>query len=189
VKTAEDSLANKMSVVSPSPNAFRVSGTLSRWYAIYTVPRHEKTVVKRLDALHIENYLPLYSAARVWHGRNVRVELPLFPGYVFAKMCVSAKWIVLGLAGVIRLVGFNNNAAALSDDEIDRLKASLAIFNAKPYPFLKVGRCVRVKSGPFVGMEGRILRRKGGRRLVVSLDFIQSAIAVELDAGEIQIAS
>jgi transcription antitermination factor NusG len=160
-----------------------------RWYAIYTVPRHEKTVVKRLEALHIENYLPLYSTVRVWHGRKFQVELPLFPGYVFAKMCVSDKWSVLALAGVIRLVGFNNSAATLSDDEINMLKASLAIFKAEPYPFLKVGRCVRVKSGPFVGMEGRILRRKGGMRLVLSLEFIQSAIAVELDAREIQLAS
>jgi transcription antitermination factor NusG len=189
VNLSENALANRMSVVSPSPNTFRGSGIFSRWYAIYTVPRHEKTVVKRLDAQYIENYLPLYSAARVWHGRKVRVELPLFPGYVFAKMCVSDKWSVLALTGVIRLVSFNDNAAALSDDEIDRLKASLAIFKAEPYSFLKVGRCVRVKSGPFVGMEGRILRRKGGMRLVLSLEFIQSAIAVELDAGEIQLAS
>jgi transcription antitermination factor NusG len=139
--------------------------------------------------MHIENYLPLYSTARVWHRRTVRVELPLFPGYVFAKMSASAKWNVVSLAGVIRLVGFNNSAAALSDEEIERLKASLAIFRAEPYPFLKVGRCVRVKSGPFVGMEGRILRRKGGVRLVISLEFMQSAIAVELNAGEIQLAS
>ena len=38
-------------------------------------------------------------------------------------------------------------------------------------------------------MEGRILRRKGGMRLVLALDFVKSAIAVELDAGEIQLAS
>ena len=142
---SETPLSNRMSVVSASPNTFRGAGMFSRWHAIYTVPRHEKTVVKRLDALDIENYLPLYSAVRVWHGRKVQVELPLFPGYVFAKMSISDKWSVLTFAGVIRLVGFNNNSATLSDDEIDRLKASLAIFKAEPYPFLKVGRCVRVK--------------------------------------------
>jgi transcription antitermination factor NusG len=180
---------NRMSVMSSLPSTFRGSDMFSCWYAIYTAPRHEKTVVKRLDAQHIENYLPLYSAAREWHGRKVRVELPLFPSYVFAKMRASDKGSVLALTGVIRLVGFNNSAAVLSDDEIDRLKASLAIYKAEPYPFLKVGRCVRVKSGPFAGIEGRILRRKGGMRLVLSLEFIQSAIIVELDAGEIQLAS
>jgi transcription antitermination factor NusG len=178
-----------MRIMSSSSNIFKGFDTFSHWYAIYTAPRHEKSVVKQLDAQHIENYLPLYSAARVWHRRKVNVELPLFPGYVFAKMCASDKGSVLAHTGVIRLVGFNNSAAALSDDEIDRLKASLAIYRAEPYPFLKIGRCVRVKSGPFAGMEGRILRRKGGMRLVLSLEFIQSAIIVELDAGEIQLAS
>jgi len=183
-----DNFANRMSIVSPSVGSLKSSATFSCWYAIYIAPRHEKTVAKRLDAQHIENYLPLYSVARVWHGRKVRVELPLFPGYVFAKMHVSDKGSVLAITGVIRLVGFNH-AAALSDAEIDKLKATLAIYKAEPYPFLKVGHCVRVKSGPFTGMEGRILRRKGGMRLVLSLEFIQSAIVVELDAAEIQIAS
>ena len=186
---SDNTFANKMSVMSPSSSSFKGSGMFSCWYAIYTAPRHEKTVAKRLDAQYIENYLPLYSAARVWHSRKVRVELPLFPGYVFAKMRISDKGSVLAITGIIRLVGFNNHAAALSDAEIDKLKASLAIYKAEPYPFLKAGRCVRVKSGPFTGMEGRILRRKGGMRLVLSLEFIQSAIVVELDAGEIQLAS
>jgi transcription antitermination factor NusG len=186
---SENPLVNRMSVVLPPANTFRGSDTRARWYAIYTTPRHEKTVVKRLDAQHIENYLPLYCATRVWHDRKVHVELPLFPGYVFARMCVSDKWRVLSLTGVIRLVSFNNNAAALTDNEIDQLKTSLAIYKAQPYPFLTTGRCVRVKSGPFAGMEGKILRRKGGMRLVLSLEFIQSAIVVELDAEEIQLAS
>jgi transcription antitermination factor NusG len=189
VNLSENTLVHRLNVVPPSENIIKSFEKCACWYAIYTTPRHEKAVVKRLDAQHIETYLPLYSVARIWRERKVNVELPLFPGYVFAKMRVSDKGSVLALTGVIRLVSFNNNAAALTDEEISRLKSSLAIFKAKPYPFLTIGRCVRVKSGPFSGMEGKILRRKGGMRLVLSLEFIQSAIIVELDAGEIQLAS
>jgi transcriptional antiterminator NusG len=178
-----------MSIVSSPLNTFNGSAKSTCWYAIYTAPRHEKAVAKQLDAQHIENYLPLYFATRFWNNRKVSVELPLFPSYLFAKMCLSDRGAVLALTGVIRLVSFNNNAVAITDDEINRLKSSLAIFKAKPYPFLAIGRCIRVKSGPFAGMEGKILRRKGDMRLVLSLEFIQSAIIVELDAVEIQLAS
>ena len=186
---SDSTSANTIRGVLSRKNVFQSESRCSCWYALYTVPRHEKAIAERLTVQNIENYLPLYSALRVWHGRKVRVELPLFPSYMFVKMCLSEKRRVLSLSGAIRLVSFNSNAVVLSDDEINRLKLSLQIFRAEPYPFLTAGRCVQIKFGPFAGMKGKILRRKGAMRLVLSLDFIQSAIVVELDAGEIQLAS
>ena len=126
-----------------------------RWYAAYTLPRHEKAVADRLVQQKVESYLPLYSAVRCWNHRRVEVELPLFPGYVFVKMLLADRIRILSRPGIIRLVSFNGNPAVLPDEEIERLKSSLAIWKATPYPFLTAGKQVRIKSGPFAGWRAK----------------------------------
>jgi transcription antitermination factor NusG len=159
-----------------------------RWYAAYTLPRHEKIVADRLGDQQVEAYLPLYPVVRCWNQRRIKVDLPLFPGYVFIKMLLADRRRVLSRPGIIRLVSFNGYPAVLPDEEIERLRSSLMIWKAKPYPFLTVGKQVRIKSGPFAGLEGKILHRRGKMRLLVTLDSIQSAMLLELDAAEAQLA-
>jgi transcription termination/antitermination protein NusG len=159
------------------------------WYVVYTLPRHEKAVANRLISQKITSYLPLYSAVRCWNNRRVEVELPLFPGYVFVRMLLSERVRILSRPGIIRLLSVNGNLAVFPDKEMENLQSSLAVWKAKPYPFLTSGKQVRIKSGPFAGLEGTILRRKGKMRLLVTLDLIQSAILLELDAAEAQLAS
>jgi len=163
--------------------------TRPHWYVVYTLPRHEKVIADRLSCQEVETYLPLYCSMRDWNHRRVEIEVPLFPGYVFVKMIITNKVRVLSQPGVIRLVSFNGSATALPDGEVERLQSSLAIWKAEPYPFLAAGKQVRIKSGPFAGLVGRIIRRKGKMRLIVSLDFIQRAVQLEMDAAEAQLAS
>jgi transcription antitermination factor NusG len=159
------------------------------WYVAYTLPRHEKSVADRLINQDIETYLPLYSLVRTWNRRRVEVELPLFPGYVFVKMVIANRVRVLAHPGVIRLVGVNGSAVALPEGEVERLRSYLATWKAQPYPFLTSGKQVRIRSGPFVGIEGRIIRRKGTMRLIVSLELIQRSILLEMDAAEAELAN
>ncbi len=56
---------------------------VSRWYAAYTCPRHEKYVARQLDERCIDTFLPLYRSLRRWKDRRTQIELPLFPGYVY----------------------------------------------------------------------------------------------------------
>lgn len=189
MRSSERHVAVKMGEAFAATALDNNLATRPRWYAVYTLPRHEKAVADRLLTRNIETYLPLYSAARSWNHRRMRVELPLFPGYVFVKMHITDRAQVLAHSGIIRLVSFNSNAAALPEGDIERLRSSLAASRAEPYPFLTAGKQVRIRSGPFAGLAGTILRRKGRLRLVVSLDFIQSAIVFELDAADTQVAS
>jgi transcription antitermination factor NusG len=160
-----------------------------RWYVAYTLPRHEKAVAQRLGTEHIGSYVPLYSEVRNWRHRKVKVELPLFPGYVFVRMLMADKGRILARPGVIRLLTVNGNMAVFPDHEMLSLQSSLARWNAKPYPFLISGKRIRVKSGPFAGLEGTILRRNGKRKLVVTLDLINSSMVLDLDAAEAQLAN
>lgn len=159
------------------------------WYILYTLPRHEKAVASRIISQGVESYLPLYSVVRCWNSRRVEVDLPLFPGYVFVRMLLSDRTRILSRPGIIRLLSVNGSLAIFPDEEMESLRASLAIWKAKPYPFLISGKQVRIRSGPFAGLQGTISRRKGKMRLLVTLDIIQSAILIELDAAEVELAS
>jgi transcription antitermination factor NusG len=159
------------------------------WCVAYTVPRHEKAVASRLSSQEIMSYVPLYSEVRCWRRRRLQVELPLFPGYVFVRMLLADRIRVLSQPGVIRLLAVNGHMAVVPDDEIQSLQSSLATWKAKPYPFLTSGKKVRIKSGPFAGLEGTILRRNGKRKLLVTLELIHSAMLLDLDAAEAQLAS
>lgn len=166
------------SMIDATPNA----EAAQRWYAAYTMPRHEKQVASHLTLRAVETYLPVYRAIHNWNGRKAEVDLPLFPGYVFVRMPILHRVRVLEQPGVVRLVGCNGKAIPLPDEEIERLRSSLALCKAEPYPFLAPGQRVRIKSGPMAGLEGKILRRKGKVRLVVSVELIQRSIAFEIDA-------
>jgi transcription antitermination factor NusG len=51
---------------------------------------------------------------------------------------------------------------------------------------LTAGRRVRIKCGPLAELEGVLVRRKNGLRVVVSLDLIVRSAAVEVDAADIE---
>ena len=102
-------------------------------------------------------------------------------------MALRDKLRVQQVPGVARLVGFDGTPAALAEEEIEGLKKGLAGgVRAEPHPFLTVGRRVRIKGGPLVGVEGIVIRRKNGIRLVLSLNLIQRAAAVEVEAADLE---
>lgn len=171
-----------------TPTAF-LAEALARWYAVCTFYRHEKVIADRLKSKDVETYLPLYWAVHSWGQRRVKLELPLFPGYVFVKTELTRKARILEHPGIIRFVGFNGRPTPLADEEIERLRTSLNACKAEPHPYLSAGRRVRIKSGLLTGVEGTIVRRKGAVRLVVQIDVIQRAILLELDAVDAQLTA
>ncbi|MFB3916885.1 MAG: transcription termination/antitermination protein NusG [Terriglobales bacterium] len=158
------------------------------WYAVYTFPRHEKTVQEQLLLRSVPSYLPLYESRSRWKDRMVRLQLPLFPGYVFVRIPLRQRLRVLEIPGVVRLVGFNGHPAVLQDDEIESLQRSLAVRNAVPFPYLATGKRVHIKSGPLQGLQGVVVRRKGKLRIVVSVDSILRSISLEIEAADLQAA-
>jgi len=116
------------------------------------------------------------------------IQLPLFPGYVFVRVSLKERIRALEHPSVLRLVTFGGRPAPLPDGEIERLRAALDLGKAEPFPFLLPGKQIRVKAGPLAGLEGRILRRKGRMRLVVSIDAIQRSIIFDLDASDLELA-
>jgi transcription antitermination factor NusG len=158
----------------------------SRWYAAYTNPRHEKRVAQQMEGQRICCFLPLYKSVRRWKDRRQQLELPLFPGYVFVHMALKDRLQVLQLPGVVQFVAFNGRPAALPNAEIEALRGGLVRnVPAEPHPYLKIGRRVKVHSGPVAGLEGILVRRKDKFRVVLSIHMIERSVAVEVDETDI----
>jgi transcription antitermination factor NusG len=156
------------------------------WYALYTRPRHEKRVAEQIEQRRISCFLPLYRSVRRWKDRRKELELALFPGYVFVRIAPQNRLQVLMLPGVVRLVTSNGQPSALPEAEIESLRRGLAgDARMAPHPYLQVGRRVRVKRGPMAGLEGILRRRKEGLRLVISIEMLVRAVAVEVDEADV----
>lgn len=157
--------------------------SLPLWFAAYTCAHHEKRVAEQLANRDVEYFLPLYNSVRRWKDRRVKLQLPLFPGYVFVHIDLRDRLRVLEIPSIARLVGFDGHPAALPETEIDALRKGLdSGVIAVPHPYLTVGRHVRVKAGPLEGLQGIVVRRKNTLRLIISLDLIQRSVQLEIDA-------
>lgn len=158
-----------------------------RWYAAQTCANHEKRVLEQLSQRSVEAYLPLYRSVRRWKDRRMRLELPLFPGYVFVHLALRDRLQVLQTPSVARLVGFGGQPAALPDQEVNALRQGLTReMRIEPHPYLKVGHRVRVRTGPLHGLQGILVRKKNSSRFVISLDLIMRSVAVEIDTTELE---
>lgn len=158
-----------------------------RWYAAQTCANHEKRVLEQLNQRTVEAYLPLYGSVRRWKDRRVRLELPLFPGYVFVHLALHDRLRVLQTCSVVRLVGFSGQPVALPDQEIEALRRGLTPeMRIEPHPYLRVGQRARVKTGPLQGLEGILVRKKNGSRFILSLDLIMRSVAAEIDVAELE---
>jgi len=150
------------------------------WYAAYVVARHEKVVAAQLLRRSVESFLPLYSAVHWWKNRPARVELPLFPSYLFVRIFAAERLRVLEVPGVVHLVTFHGVPEAVPDDEIESLRTALLLRPSEPCSYLAAGRRIRIQVGPLQGLEGVVVRQNSQTRIIVSVDFIQRSTSVEL---------
>lgn len=171
------------SLGAPDPGA----RSARHWFALYTCANHEARVAGNLGLRAVEHFLPLFQSLRLWRDRRVKLQLPLFPGYVFVRIAVRDRLQVLQVPGVVRLVGFDGLPAILPDEQIDALKrVSEKGWIAQPHPFITVGRHVRIKGGPLQGQAGILVRKKGALRVVVSLAQISCSMIADVEASDIE---
>ena len=179
-----------MQTVSPiesqiSPSAYADLGP--KWFAAYTCAHHEKRVASQLAERAIPCYLPLYESVRRWKDRKKRLELPLFPGYLFVQMRPRDRLRIAGVSGMVRLVGFGGQPTAVPEGEIVAIRACLEQeCRIEPHPFLRAGQRVRIARGVLEGTEGLFVRKKGTFRLVLSVGLIMRSVAVEVDASDVE---
>jgi len=158
------------------------------WYALYTRPRHERQVRDELLAYRIEAYLATHKVRRRWSDRYKIVEEPLFKNYLFVRVADGRYRESLKPYGAVAFVTAEaGKPAVIPDSEIDAVRILVTSeLPHNPYPYLKVGRKVRVRYGPLEGCEGVLVRKRGIDRLVITVNLLQRSLVAEVDAAWIE---
>jgi transcription antitermination factor NusG len=158
------------------------------WFAVQTRYRFEKRVAVQLSGKGIGVFLPLRKENRTWSDRKKIITVPLFPGYMFVRSDRSMlrRLLILQTGGVMGLVSFAGTAAIVSPKQIDDLQLLLAEdVPFSLYPFLQVGKRVRIRGGCLHGVEGLLTQRDKGK-LVISIESIQRSLAIEIQGYEVE---
>src|SRR5688572_5464153 len=128
------------------------------WFLLRTRSRQEKVIANDFGARGIGHFLPLVTCTRFYGDRKARVELPLFPGYVFLRGMRDDAYTADRSGRIAQIISVPNQARL--DRELKNIYLALGV-NAvlDPFPYLKVGVRVQVREGPFRGLEGVIQDR------------------------------
>ena len=158
------------------------------WFAVQTRPRWEKFVKHALEGKGFEAFLPSYKSRRRWSDRIKELDLPLFAGYLFCRVSIKERRLaVLTTPGVRQIVGVGEGPIAVSQSEIDAVRAIVTSGLAtRPWPFVAVGDRVRLRGGSLDGVEGILIATKTRHRLVVSVETLRRSVAVEIDEAWVE---
>ena len=157
-----------------------------RWYALKTRSRHEKRVRDQLLLRDIDTFLPLCESWRQWKDRKKKIELPLFPGYCFARFPLVERLRVLNVLGVAHLVSIKGRPEPIMEDELNASKQLVSTkLEYDPHPFLEEGMDVEVVRGPLAGVRGKLLRKDRVTRLVLAVTLVRQAAVVEIHPADV----
>jgi transcription antitermination factor NusG len=160
------------------------------WFAVQTRLRYEQFAAEHLRSKGYDPFLPVYTCRRRWSDRIKKIDLPLFPGYLFCRFDLQNRLPILVTPGVIQVVGSGKSPIAVDDAEIAAIQGIVQSgLPREPWEFLQVGQTVRIASGPLSGYEGILLNVKGNHRLVLSVSLLRRSVAVEIDSAWVSPAS
>lgn len=161
----------------------------ANWFAVYTTPRHEKRIAFHCEQRQIESFVPLYHEVRQWKNRcKVKLDLPLFPNYLFVRIQREDRFRVLNLPGVISILGSGSDLFPLPDEYIFSLRKGLEDRKIEPHPSVEIGDKVRITAGAMIGMEGVLVRKKNELRVVLKVAMLDRSMAVEVTMADISAA-
>lgn len=166
------------------PGLGEESGT--SWWAMYCRPRQEKKLMRHLRPLEVAFYTPIVpKRSRLASGRIRTSYLPLFSNYVFVYGDPGARRKAVETGCVSRWLPVPDPAGLTGDlRRVRQLIHSGA--PVTPESRLQPGMRVRVRSGPFAGFEGTILRREKETRLLVAVHFLQQGASVLLEDCQLE---
>ena len=153
---------------------------------MFVKPRTEKKVAEYCKLYGIDFYLPMRENTRVVQRRKILVTVPLFSGYVFVRLLPSQKLQLQQTNLLVRILEPSNPRKMLRDLVMVRraLRVNPALTPATP---LTKGRLVRIISGPFLGIEGRVARLTAKMKIVLNIDMIGQATAVEIESSIVEV--
>jgi len=158
----------------------------ARWFAVHTRSRSEKFVQRMLAKKGVHAWLPLQRLMRRYTRSTRMVEKPLINCYVFVKIVKDQYTGVLETENVAGFVRFSKNLLAIPEAEIDilrriTLEAEIDV-EAVPGRFLE-GDPVEISAGNLMGLQGRIVKIEGKRKMQVELLHIGYTLLISIDVA------
>ncbi len=156
------------------------------WWAMYTLPRFEKKLMRQLVELDIPFYGP--TIARRYRSPQGRIRTsidPLFPNYVFVCGDEVVRYKAVCTGSISRWLQVPDASDLIVDlrqiHDLIQLNEPMA-----PETRLEPGQRVRVKSGVFKGFEGTIVRRENDIRLLIAVRYMGRGASVALDDCQVE---
>ncbi|MCC6590607.1 MAG: UpxY family transcription antiterminator [Bryobacterales bacterium] len=160
----------------------------SAWYAIQVKTTWEKQAGQLLENKGYEIFVPLRKTKRKWSDRTKEMEVPLFPSYIFGRFDAKNRLPILTTPAVFGIVSAGKQLLPVPDEQVEAIqnliKSGVSILSS---PFLKIGQRVVVEGGALDGQKGILTRFKNSWRVVISVDLIQQAVAVEVDREQVRV--
>jgi transcription antitermination factor NusG len=163
------------------------------WLVIWSESRAEKQVAKRIAAMGLAAWLPVVKERHRWSDRWKEVELPLFPGYLFAQAALADWSRILRTPGVLTVVTHGGKPALLTDSFVASLKDAIGREGAKPEAITETieympGDEVIVQEGALRGVRGVVRERRSGRQLVLWVAEIGRGVAFTIGSALVKAA-
>ena len=154
-----------------------------RWYVVQTLPNREASARWQLEAQGFRSFLPR-NLKTVRHARRLMtVSAPFFPRYLFVALDLTRdRWrSVNGTFGVVGLIMGDGYPIPVQHGVVESLMSCCgADGHVDLADRLELGKPVRLLSGPFADMVGRLARLDGGGRVQVLLRLLGGEVAVSV---------
>ena len=161
-----------------------IENNSEKWIAVYTKPRHEKTVSNELYKKGYEVYLPLLKERRKWSDRKKWIEFPLFRSYLFVRTDIKNLLFVVQTYGVVKIIKFGEKIGIVQNEIINSIRLMIeGGYKPEPLDYFIKGDPVIVKEGPLKGLIGEVVRIGNNDRLIIRIDAIKHSISIQIERG------
>lgn len=152
------------------------------WYALRVKNNTERMVAHGLIHLEIEHFLPVCKEESEDSRRHIRIEKPLFPGYVFCNADLIRGPKLYHVPGVIEIVSRARIPVAMAQEEIDIIRKIIdGARSVSAQRSMVVGQSVIVVKGPLRGLKGIYTGTDKSGHMSVSFPLLCRAVNIRID--------
>ena len=161
------------------------------WFALLTRSNFELVVYKSIAKKKIEVFLPRIKKKSKRKDRNLMIETPLFPGYIFVKSTFDSgdQLNILKTIGAVRLLGNQAGPVPVPQAQVESLKiltsANMDLITGANIR-IKKGEPVMILEGPMAGIKGEFAKYKGKGRVIIKIDVLGQYAGVEVPEENVE---
>ena len=155
------------------------------WYVLHVKPRTEKKVLDHLRIIGVFRYVPFFKKVTKVQRKKITRHLPLFPGYVFTKLYPDERLTILKTQHVVRTIVVENPRRMIHQLRQIAHAGKMPV-EIRPVTNFTPGEYVRMKTGPFMGLEGCVQRKANAVSLVLMLEILGQAVEVTVDPLDLE---